>query len=339
MNFLKMRTQDFVSIHSLSGLISVTGPIDKDCLCFTHSFLAQEANAANPMKLNWPGEKVNRVQLDSATWFQPGCNYCLDFHGDPHQSELVVYSDGNHHMALAQSLEAFRAFHDLHSIFYCTIPPGVYLQQMREGFIDLGNLRFSRRPDVIIGPKEIMQSLVKSRQVVSTRGFAKSVGNSLLVARHNPKEINQVDDLFRDDIRLFISNPVTEKSSYEIYSRSISNLATSHGMDAKLVGYLFSSENPGLILGEKIHHREAPDAIAENRADVAIVYHHLALRYARIFPDIFKLVELPSGPDNLTSEYHAGVCEPENSLAANLVDHLASQQTKSIYESHGLTGI
>jgi hypothetical protein len=328
-----------VSVHSPSGLFCVTGPIDKDCLCFTHSFLPQEANTANPMKLNWPGEKVNRVQLESAAWFQPHSNYCLDFHGDPHQSELAVYSDGNHHMALEQSLEAFRASHDLHSIFYCTTPPGVYLQQMRKGFIDLGNLRISRRPDVIIGPKEILQSLVKSGQVVSTQEFAKSVGNSLLVARHNPKEINQVDDLFRDDIRLFISNPVTEKSSYEIYSRSISNLATSHGIDAKQVGYLFSTENPSLILGEKIHHREAPEAIAGNRADVTIVYHHLALRYTRIFPDIFELVELPPGPDNLTTEYHAGVCEPGNSLAANLVDHLASKQTKSIYESHGLTGI
>ena len=50
------------------------------------------------MKLIWPGEKVNRVQLESAAWFQPGCNYCLDFHGDPHQSELAVFSDGNHHI-------------------------------------------------------------------------------------------------------------------------------------------------------------------------------------------------------------------------------------------------
>ena len=162
MNFRKMRVQKFVSVHSLSGLFSVTGPIDKDCLCFTHSFLPQEVNTANPMKLNWPGEKVNRVQLESAAWFQPHSNYCLDFHGDPHQSELAVYSDGNHHMAL---------------------------------------------------------------------------------------------------------------------------------------------------------------------------------RYTRIFPDIFELVELPPGPDNLTTEYHAGVYEPGNSLAANLVDHLASKQTKSIYESHGLTGI
>jgi len=339
MNFSKMRIQYFVSIHSPSGLTTVTGPIDKDCLCFTHLYLPQEVNAANPMKLNWPGEKVNRVQLESAAWFQPGCNYCLDFHGDPHRSELAVFSDGNHHMALEKSLEAFRASHDLHSIFYCTTPPGVYLQQMQKGFIDLGNLRISRQPDVVIGPKEILQPLVKSRQVVSTRGFAKSVGNSLLVARHNPKEINQVDDLFSDDIRLFISNPITEKSSYEIYSQSISNLATSHGMDAKQVAYLFSTENPGLILGEKIHHREAPDAIAGNRADVAIVYHHLALRYTRIFPDTFELVQLPLGPDNLTTEYHASVCEPENSLAANLVDHLVSKQTKSIYESHGLAAI
>ena len=67
MNFRKMRVPVFVPVHSLSGLFSVTGPIDKDCLCLPHSFIAQEVNTANPMKLNWPWEKVNRVQLESAT--------------------------------------------------------------------------------------------------------------------------------------------------------------------------------------------------------------------------------------------------------------------------------
>ena len=44
--------------------------------------------------------------------------------------------------------------------------------------------------------------------------------------------------------------------------------------------------------GERIHHREAPQAIMDGRADVAIVYYHLALGYTRIFPSLFEMVPL-----------------------------------------------
>ena len=43
--------------------------------------------------------------------------------------------------------------------------------------------------------------------------FARSEGNSLLLARGNPEGITGIGDLLREDVRLFISNPVTATTS------------------------------------------------------------------------------------------------------------------------------
>ena len=38
-----------------------------------------------------------------------GSNLSLDCHGDASRAQLAVFSDGNHHMALAECLRAFLA--------------------------------------------------------------------------------------------------------------------------------------------------------------------------------------------------------------------------------------
>ena len=61
--------------------------------------------AINP-HIDWPEEQTGEDN-PFPHWFQPGSNICLDFHGDPANAELVVLSDGNHHMALKDCLENF----------------------------------------------------------------------------------------------------------------------------------------------------------------------------------------------------------------------------------------
>jgi len=58
------------------------------------------------MALKWPSETV-LAEDKIEQWHQPGSNRVLDFHSDPMKADLVVFSDGNHHMALLQCLKAF----------------------------------------------------------------------------------------------------------------------------------------------------------------------------------------------------------------------------------------
>ena len=54
------------------------------------------------MVLDWTSETV-LAEDKIEQWYQPLSNRVLDFHGDPIKANLVVFSDGNHHMALLHS--------------------------------------------------------------------------------------------------------------------------------------------------------------------------------------------------------------------------------------------
>lgn len=290
------------------------------------------------MRLDWPTESVNRTDSSAHRWHHPGSNYCLDFHGDPSRAELAVFSDGNHHMALEQSLQAFQAKHDLDSIFYCTTPPGVYLDWVAAGAIELGNLRICRQPDVLVGPDDIMAKLCAEGVVSSSTVFARSAGNSLLYAHGNPKDIEGIEDLLRDDVCLFISNPVTEKASHVVYRETIERRATELNLPGDATAALFDTGGKTRF-GEQIHHREAPQCIAEGSADVAVVYSHLALRYTRIFPDIFEQTPLPRDGHNVTTRYAVGALPDGAPLGGELAEFFLSDAVAGAYTYHGLVPV
>lgn len=108
----------------------------------------------------------------------------------------------------------------------------------------------------------------------------------LLLRRDNPKRIASIHDLLRPDVRLFLSNPVTEKISNQIYTDSLRRMAMRQGITLDFLTHAPAQHDTAkLVYGESIHHREAPQAILDERADAALVFYHLALRYQRIFPE------------------------------------------------------
>ena len=78
--------------------------------------------------------------------------------------------------------------------------------------------------------------------------------------------------------------------------------------------------------------------MADGRADAALVYHHLALRYALIFPDLFEFVRL-SGADAFTGEVHTAVVGDGGPWGRRLSAFLATEEVAEIYRFHGLDGI
>ncbi len=290
------------------------------------------------MQLEWPRENATSPELARNSWFHPSSNYCLDFHGDPVTSELRVFSDGNHHMALEETLESFRSSRQLSSVFYCTTPPKVYLDWMRFGAIEIGNLRLSATPNIVISPDDIMEKLLEEKRVCRTEVFAESRGNSFLVRKHNPKGIREVRDLLRDDVRIFLSNPVTESASHMVYRETLERSAVRDGLVASAIADLLESSNK-VLLGNLIHHREAPQAVADGDADVAVVYDHLALRYIRIFPKIFDRIPFSEGEHNTTTRYAIGLVDKTCELASEAFQYFLSDTTESIYRHHGLQSV
>ncbi len=293
--------------------------------------------------LNWPLEATCSSEANQR-WVQPASNICLDFHGDPITAGLVVFSDGNHHMALEASLQQFRQQHpEVIDIFYATTPPSVIVNLLITGTLVLGNLTLSRLPNVFISPIGIMDRLQADGYVASHQVFMQSRGNVMLVRKGNPKNIQTIADLLREEVRLFISNPVTEKASYEVYEQTLLGLAEEQNISQDAMKELLASSSDRLILGERIHHREAPQCLFGDRADVAVIYYHLALRYTRIFPEHFEIVplgDLKGDPEysenNITTGYHIGLVGDGGEWGKPFLDYMFSDAVTQLYAEHGL---
>ena len=205
----------------------------------------------------------------------------------------------------------------------------------------LGNLTLSIKPHLFISPPHVLDRLQAEGYVRSHRLLARNLGSVLLIRKENTKAITGIKDLMRDDVRLFISNPDSESVSYQGYRQTLEAMAEKQGIDSE--AFVKSVFGPTVSWGHRIHHREAPEAVAAGLADVAIVYYHLALRYTRIFPDCFDFIPLGGTKthpvpcqQNRVAAIHMGLIGDGGGWGADLMAFMQSPTVADIYRQHGL---
>lgn len=296
--------------------------------------------------LAWPAEAAKYPNDAVRSFSAPGSNLVLDFHGDPATAGLALYSDGNHHMALEACIRAFTEAHpDVVDVFYTTAPPGPLVEALKGDGLAVGNLRITRKPDVFIGPDNILAGLTTAGFVKEHIPFAQSQGTVVLVPKGNPKGIAGLSDLQSDSIVLTCSNPETEKASFAVYRAAVQKIAQDNGTDARALVEKMSEAGPRTVHSQTIHHREVPELIASGQADAAVIYYHLALRYSRVFPDVFEFVDIGGltldGKDagHPVTRYHIGLVGDGGSWGARFVEFMQHDQAKDLYRSHGLQSL
>jgi hypothetical protein len=214
-------------------------------------------------------------------------------------------------------------------------------ESVRKQEQESGNLCLSVVPQVMISPAPILDRVMVAGRMQAHLPFMRSLGNVLLVRKGNPKAIRSIADLARPDVKLFLSNPVTETASYQVYAESLKALSGRAGLMLDFLSDPAESSSR-VAYGERIYHREAPQTIAEGRADVAFLYYHLALRYTRIFPEWFELVAVDDtpankpAPGNVVSHFHAGIIDDGGEWGTRLLEFLVSDNVERIYRHHGL---
>ena len=286
--------------------------------------------------LSWPTELAAPAEPGELIWHDRGSNCVLDVHGDPARARLTLFSDGNHHMALAQTLAAFVRRHpDVGDVLYLTLPPPLLLKMLAAGGVRLGHLRLSLEPDAFIGPRAYMERVGTLRPLGQSLAFARSRGQALLVRRANPKAIRGPADLQRADVRLFISNPERETASFEVYAETLTGAFRARGLDADALQRRLAAGTHGVVHGEHVHHREAPAALAGGRADVAVLYSHLALRYCRVFPDLFEMLELPGAAGTVHTDYFVAA-RKGSAWGPRLAEFMFDDPAREAYAYHGL---
>ena len=172
--------------------------------------------------LDWPVEMPGTSTVSPALFSQADSNQILDFHGDPLNAEFCLFSDGNHHMALAEVMSEFSAAEpELDAVFYLTLPPPALRNILKAGSVRIANLQFPLSPNMIISPSTVLKQLEQTAACQTPQAFISGLGYAWLLPKSNPKQFSSTVDLIRDDIRLFISNPRTEKNSYDNYLSAI----------------------------------------------------------------------------------------------------------------------
>ncbi|MEM7565579.1 MAG: substrate-binding domain-containing protein, partial [Pseudomonadota bacterium] len=164
----------------------------------------------------------------------------------------------------------------------------------------------------------------------------------ILLRKGNPQNIKSVADLLSDNVTLTCSNPVTEKASFSVYHEALQQMAVKAAVDQQALLNKLSVAGPNTVHSRIIHHREVPELIGSGRADAAIIYYHLALRYTRVFPDLFELLDisevLSESPNckDPTTRYHIGMIGDGGMWGSRFVDFMREDTAQSKYVEHGL---
>ena len=258
--------------------------------------------ADGPALLMWPDDQKKTVP-DLTD--QSG-DRLYDLHGriaNCKDMDLVVSTEGNYNMALGeywQTVFLKKYARDVKSWYYTTSPP-ISVEQIKNSSLTFGNLDLACRPQIAIGNKKIMKKLADAKVIDGKPVAIKQTrGNVLLVKKGNPKHIKSIWDLGRDDVQVMTPNPWIERGAFTNYTKSIYHIAQQDphppaGWNAdRLFNAIFGAgAKPGKWLyGDRIHHRDEPQAVAYGHADVAMIMYQLGHWTATSFPDKMEIIPL-----------------------------------------------
>src|SRR6266478_4299588 len=219
-------------------------------------------------------------------------------------ASLVIFTEGNHLMVLLSDdiVGAFPlwarsqpGYADLgvDNIVVVTVPQPVVVQMLRTGGIALGNLTLdvSRKsgfyPDIVMAGPEPLRQLHKLGVIEGqARFFSKNLGPALLVRKGNPLGIHGLADVARTGARTALPD-AQEADARARYRASLDGLLGHSAADA-----FFAAEAPPFRGRIGIVHRDFPEMIARDYADVALTQYHLISYWTRTFPDHFELVPI-----------------------------------------------
>jgi len=198
---------------------------------------------------------------------------------------------------------------------YSTSPPISIEQLENGGRLSFGNMEIRGIPMVVMGPNSIMNAVVNGDYNDGEPAkILSNFGNVLLVRAGNPRHINDIWDLGRRNVRVVTSNPTTEPGSFGNYSSSVFNIAfrsveaatgdinRANRRASWLYNQVFNPINNARrkkwVVGDRIHHRDVPQALANNEADVGIMFYHLAQTAIEANPGLFQIVPLGGTVEN-----------------------------------------
>ena len=313
--------------------------------CKAQSVTANPQRAAvqsSPEPLVWP---IATKLLSSIRSFDGHTDTVLDVIGRIGvRPSLVIFTEGNHLMVLSSGdiAGAFPSWAksqpqyadlDLDNIILATLPQPVLVQMIRTGGIALGSLTLdvSRSsgfyPDIFMGYPEPLRQLRQLGLIEpQARFFCKNRGVALLVRKGNPLGIRELADVARKGTRIALPD------SGDV--RAMCRAAADKLLGKPMADDLFAAEVPSFPGRLGIMHRDLPEMIARSYADVAFTWYHLVSYWARIFPNLFESVAVPSAEPFFTKIALARVADPLRALAMKAFVEFFFGRARDVYPQY-----
>jgi molybdate transport system substrate-binding protein len=259
-----------------------------------------------------------------------GINNVPDLHGEVENPDLVVFFGGNQFMALPEIMEAFRLQHPQYMrIFYETLPPGIIEEQMKSGSLVIGNLKITHRPDLFVAGEERLQRLHKERNIFMNIIPLYKNRLAIMVHEGNPKNIQTLKDLGRENVAVAMPNPETEgiaEKAMEAFRKAGGEELVKTIMERKV--------ERGTTLITRIHHRQTPMRIMERKSDAGPVWYTEAVFQQNIGNPI-GMVKIPD-EENVVSTTAAAILKnaPHPEAADDFLRFLSGEKAAKIYKKY-----
>jgi ABC-type molybdate transport system substrate-binding protein len=261
-----------------------------------------------------------------------GVDNVPDLHGNPAGARLVLFIAGNQFMVLPKLIAGFERQHpELRGhIFYETLPPGILRRQMAShGTLTLGNLTLQADADVYQAGARVLSEMLKQRQVQQSVPYATN-DLKIMIAAGNPRHIESLQDLGRDDVRLSMPNP-----QWEGVANQIANSLRKAGGEALLQKVMVAKLKNGTTYLTQVHHRQTAMRILSGQSDAGVTWAS-EVEFQESAGNPIAGVKIPVA-DNTTAVYAAGVLSdaPHGAAARAWVAYLTSPEAQSIYHAYG----
>jgi ABC-type amino acid transport substrate-binding protein len=259
-------------------------------------------------------------------------------------ANLAIFTEGNHLMALLGEdiLGAFPQWAKAHphyadvelgNVVVLTLPQPIVVQTLRSGAIALGNLTLevSRKsglyPDIVMaGPAPLRELRKQGVLEPQARYFSKNRGPALLVRKGNPLGIRGIADVARKRARFAQADAAVEMGARTANRAAIEELIGKEAAAALLAQEV--ERFPGRL---GIMHRDLPEMLARDYADVALTQYHLVSYWARTFPDLFELVPI-AGAERFTVKIAFGrVVDPLRARARAAFEEFFFGRAREVY--------
>jgi ABC-type molybdate transport system substrate-binding protein len=183
------------------------------------------------------------------------------------KADLTLWLAGNQFFAMDRVVGDFQNAHRGLSIGLITLPPGLLLEAIKAGGWTYEGHSLPLRPDVY---GTVVLDHLRATGLIDTYVLYMHNALQLMVAPGNPKQIRDLRDLARPDLRVTLPNPVNEGIMTGYAKPVLQQLKL---WDELSGGKECAGCDPTpRVHFSVVHHREIPERIAAGQTDVGIVW-------------------------------------------------------------------